>query len=114
VGRKADLVLIKNDGSPTMFPILNPEGHVVFQSGKGDIHTVVINGKVLKYDGKLLMDDLVAEARVAIAETVDYLQSAVGAADWESSRNPSKVEVPITVNPYQWTEFSESEAGRIG
>jgi cytosine/adenosine deaminase-related metal-dependent hydrolase len=30
-GKKADVVLIKNDESPAMFPLLHPYGHVVFQ-----------------------------------------------------------------------------------
>src|SRR5213078_2079681 len=30
VGKKADLVLIRNEHSPAMFPLLNPYGHVVF------------------------------------------------------------------------------------
>src|SRR5262249_7875447 len=34
-GKKADLVLIKNDASPVMFPLLNPYGHVVFQAQRG-------------------------------------------------------------------------------
>jgi cytosine/adenosine deaminase-related metal-dependent hydrolase len=44
VGKKADLVLIKNDSSPVSFPILHPYGHVVFQAGRGDVHTVLVNG----------------------------------------------------------------------
>ena len=43
-GKKADLVLIKNDQSPVMFPLLNPYGHVVFQAGRGDVHTVMVDG----------------------------------------------------------------------
>ena len=40
VGKKADLVLIKNDNSPVSFPVLHPYGHVVYQAGRGDVHTV--------------------------------------------------------------------------
>ncbi len=39
VGKRADLVLTKNDRSPVMAPILNPYGYVVFQVGGGDVHT---------------------------------------------------------------------------
>src|SRR6202035_2437915 len=49
-GKKADLVLIKNDASPVMFPVLNPYGHVAFQAQRGDVHTVVVNGRVLKFE----------------------------------------------------------------
>src|SRR5690242_15715758 len=51
-GRKADVVLIKNDASPVMFPVLNPYGHVVFQAQRGDVHTVLVGGKVVKQDGR--------------------------------------------------------------
>ena len=51
-GKKADLLLIKNDESPAMTPILNPYAHVVYQAGTADVHTVVVNGRVVKYDGK--------------------------------------------------------------
>ena len=32
VGKKADVVLIKNDDSPAMTPILYPYAHVVYQA----------------------------------------------------------------------------------
>ena len=51
-GKKADLLLIKNDESPAMTPILNPYAHVVYQAGTADVHTVVVNGRVVKYEGK--------------------------------------------------------------
>src|SRR5690349_5506567 len=35
-GKKADVVLIKNDDSPVMFPIVHPYGHVAFQAQRGD------------------------------------------------------------------------------
>src|ERR1039457_1511482 len=58
VGKKADLVLIKNDDSPAMYPLLHPYGSLVFQAGRGDVHTVVINGKVVKHAHRLVDVDL--------------------------------------------------------
>ncbi|HEX9033403.1 MAG TPA: amidohydrolase family protein, partial [Streptosporangiaceae bacterium] len=57
-GKKADVVLIKNDSSPVMFPVLNPYGHVAFQAQRGDVHTVVVNGRVVKHEHKLVGADL--------------------------------------------------------
>ena len=74
-GKKADLVLIKNDTSPVMFPLLNPYGHVAFQAQRGDVHTVLINGRVVKYDHRLVGIDL-AKARQVIEQTVEYLKGA--------------------------------------
>ena len=47
-GAKADVVLIKNDDSPVSFPLLNPYGHVAFQAQRGDVHTVLVDGRVVK------------------------------------------------------------------
>jgi cytosine/adenosine deaminase-related metal-dependent hydrolase len=45
-GVKADLVLIKNDASSVSFPLLKPYGQVVlFQAQRGDVHTVIVDGK---------------------------------------------------------------------
>ena len=49
-GKKADVVLIKNDDSPVSFPLLNPYGHVAFQAQRGDVHTVLVDGQVVKHD----------------------------------------------------------------
>src|SRR5215475_696028 len=80
-GKKADVVLIKNDASPVMFPLLHPYGHVVFQAGRGDVHTVMVNGKVVKYDGHLLGIDL-AKAKEAVGKTVEFVRSKMGEDAW--------------------------------
>jgi len=100
-GKRADLVLIKNDESPAMFPILNPFGHVVFQAQRGDVHTVVVNGRVVKYDRHLVDADL-SKARRVVEETVDYLRSQLG-ADWESGMSPEIPDSPVLTNPYTYT-----------
>jgi 5-methylthioadenosine/S-adenosylhomocysteine deaminase len=71
-GKRADIVLIKNDASPVMVPLLHPYGHVVFQAGRGDVHTVVVNGRVVKHDHQLAGADL-GKARQAVGQTVEYL-----------------------------------------
>ena len=76
-GKKADLVLIKNDDSPVSFPLLNPYGHVAFQAQRGDVHTVIIDGRVVKHDHRLVDIDL-AKARTAVESTVAYLRSRAG------------------------------------
>ena len=86
-GKKADLVLIKNDQSPAMFPLLHPYGHVVFQAGRGDVHTVMVDGKVVKYDHRLLGIDL-NRARQAVAKTVEYARSQNGRASLERGYEP--------------------------
>jgi 5-methylthioadenosine/S-adenosylhomocysteine deaminase len=102
-GKKADLVLIKNDQSPVMFPLLHPYGHVVFQAGRGDVHTVMVNGKVVKYDHQLLGIDL-ARARQAIAQTVEYARSTMGEEAWVQGMNPEKAKVEFIDNPYLYAK----------
>ena len=87
-GKKADVVLIKNDHSPAMFPILNPYGHVAFQAQRGDVHTVLVNGRVVKHEHRLVGIDLAA-ARRAVEETVEYLQDALGAEAWAQGDEPA-------------------------
>ena len=100
-GKKADVVLVKNDHSPVMFPILHPYGHVAFQAQRGDVHTVLVDGRVVKSEGRLVDVDLAA-ARRAIDETVEFAQRELGDA-WIDGMNPEIPETRILHNPYQYT-----------
>ena len=103
-GKKADVVLIKNDSSPVMFPLLNPYGHVAFQAQRGDVHTVVVNGRVVKHDHRLVGIDL-DKARRTVEATVEHLQNALGPEAWEKGMNPDIPETKILDNPYTYTEY---------
>jgi 5-methylthioadenosine/S-adenosylhomocysteine deaminase len=108
-GKKADIVLIKNDASPVMFPLLNPYGHVAFQAQRGDVHTVVINGRVVKHDHKLTGVDL-ARARQVVSQTVDYLQGQLGPDAWTEGMHPEIPETTVLDNPYTYTEWDAGSA----
>jgi 5-methylthioadenosine/S-adenosylhomocysteine deaminase len=103
-GKKADVVLLKNDHSPAMFPILNPYGHVAFQAQRADVHTVIVNGRVVKHEHRLLDVDLAAVRR-KVEETVTHLQGALGPEAWQQGMNPQIPETKILDNPYTYTEF---------
>jgi cytosine/adenosine deaminase-related metal-dependent hydrolase len=103
-GKKADVVLIKNESSPAMFPMINPYGHVALQAQRGDVHTVVVNGRVVKRDHRLVGIDLNASRR-AVEDTVAYLQTTLGQAAWEQGMNPDVPETKILDNPYTYTDF---------
>ena len=105
-GKKADVVLIKNDASPVMFPLLNPYGHVVFQAQRGDVHTVVVNGRVVKYDHRLVGSDL-AKARQVIGQTVEYLRGELGPQAWHDGMHPEIPETRVLENPYTYTYKQE-------
>jgi cytosine/adenosine deaminase-related metal-dependent hydrolase len=108
-GKRADLVLIKNDDSPAMFPVLNPYGHVVFQAGRGDVHTVMIDGKVVKYEHRLRGVNL-ARAKQAVAGTVEYAYSQMGEKAWREAMNPEKPEIELIENPYTYTNWDGGRA----
>jgi len=109
-GKKADVVLIKNDASPVSFPLLNPYGHVAFQAQRADVHSVVVNGKLVKHENRLLDVDL-AGVRDTVASTVDYLQTTLGEEAWTQGMNPALPDDEVFDNPYQYTEF-KSESTR--
>ena len=104
-GLKADAVLIKNDASPVMFPLLNPYGHVALQAQRGDVHTVLVNGRVVKHDHRLVGIDLAA-ARRAVESTVEHLRSALGPDAWAAGMHPEIPTTQILDNPYQYTDYS--------
>jgi cytosine/adenosine deaminase-related metal-dependent hydrolase len=110
-GFKADVVLIKNDHSPVSFPLLNPYGHVAFQAQRGDVHTVVVNGRVVKHAHRLVDADL-AGARRAVEETVTYLRSTIGEQAWQEGMNPAVPESKVLDNPYTYTDYQSSATRR--
>jgi cytosine/adenosine deaminase-related metal-dependent hydrolase len=109
-GKKADLVLIKNDASPAMYPLLHPYGSLVFQAGRGDVHTVLVNGRVLKHDHQLVGVDLQA-AKDAVANTVDYARATMGDEAWRDSLTPELPPAERIPNPYTYTDY-EGEQSR--
>jgi cytosine/adenosine deaminase-related metal-dependent hydrolase len=108
-GKKADVVLIKNDSSPVMFPVLNPYGHIAFQAQRGDVHTVVINGRVVKHANQLVGVDL-GRARQQVEQTVDYLKGQLGEQAWAEGMHPEIPETRVIENPYTYT-YEDRAAG---
>ncbi|WP_433689160.1 amidohydrolase family protein [Micromonospora carbonacea] len=109
VGRRADVVLLKNDASPVMFPLLNPYGHVAFQAQRGDVHTVLVDGRVVKHEHRLVGVDLAA-ARRGVEATVSYLMDAMGEEAWRTGMNPDIPATSVLDNPYTYTEWDAGSA----
>jgi len=107
-GKKADLVLLKNENSPAMYPILHPYGTVVFQAGRGDVHTVLVNGQVVKHEHALVGADL-RRAKDAVANTVDFASSTMGEQAWQEAMTPELAPTERIPNPYTYTEFTGSD-----
>jgi cytosine/adenosine deaminase-related metal-dependent hydrolase len=103
-GKQADIVLLKNDNSPGMFPLVNPYGHVALQAGRGDVQTVLVNGRLVKHDHRLIGVDMNA-VRDRVTDTVEHLQSTLGPAAWSEGMNPDIPETRILDNPYMYTDY---------
>ncbi len=111
VGKKADVVLLKNDASPVSFPLLNPYGHVAFQAQRADVHTVLVDGRIVKRDGALVGVDLPAVRR-EVESTVDYLRAQLGEEAWRQGMNPDVPQTKVLDNPYTYTTYqSDSTHG---
>jgi cytosine/adenosine deaminase-related metal-dependent hydrolase len=107
VGKLADLVLLKNERSPVMFPLLHPHGHVAFQAQRGDVHTVLVNGRVVKTDHRLDVD-LVA-ARREVERTVEYLRAQLGEEAWEKGMHPDVPAAGVLENPYMYSDYRRTD-----
>jgi len=103
-GKTADVILIKNDASPVSFPLINPYGQVAFQAQRGDVHTVIVDGRVVKHEHQLVGCDLPAVRR-EVEATVDYLRSTLGEEAWKSGMNPELPKGEVLDNPYQYTDY---------
>jgi hypothetical protein len=94
-----------------MFPLLNPYGHVVFQAGRGDVHTVMVDGKVVKHYHRLLGIDLV-KAKEAVMKTVEYARAHMGEQAWIEAMNPERAVVEMIDNPYTYTDREHTKAAQ--
>lgn len=79
-GKRADLVLLSTQG-PVMSRVLHPHGHLVFQAGRGDVDAVLVDGVVVKSDGRLVGID-VDGAISALSRSADALIARIGDAEW--------------------------------
>ena len=89
------------------FPLLNPYGHVAFQAQRGDVHTVLVDGRVVKSDGKLVGVDL---APVPPGDRGDGRLPALragrgGLAAGHVPRRCRRTRPTVLDNPYQYTDY---------
>lgn len=103
-GKRADLVLIKSDRNPAMFPIINPAGHVVQQAGARDVHTVLVDGRFVKHNGTLLLESQLAEARRVVEDSLAHVRNSMDAAAWTAGLDPNHPDIERIQNPYRYRE----------
>ncbi len=66
------------------------------------MHTVVVNGRLVKIDHRLVGSDL-DKARRVVAETVEYLKGVLGPQAWHEGMQPEIPETRVLDNPYTYT-----------
>lgn len=113
VGKRADLVLLKNDESPAMTPILNPYAHIVYQAGTADVHTVMVDGRILKYDGSRI-DLPLAPVRERVARSVEHVRRTLGEDAWVAGMHPELPPAESIPNPYTYTAAGEARVTASG
>jgi 5-methylthioadenosine/S-adenosylhomocysteine deaminase len=57
VGKRADIQILAHD-HPNLIPSFDPISTVAFAAGRGDVRTVIVDGKVVVDDGKVLGVDM--------------------------------------------------------
>jgi len=76
-GKKADIIII-NINKPHLTPMYNPYSHIVYAARGDDVTHVVVNGKLMMNDRKILTVDLVdimAKARKKSKEILGWLSN---------------------------------------
>ncbi|MGH3391931.1 MAG: amidohydrolase family protein, partial [Actinomadura sp.] len=71
-------------------------------------HTVLVNGRVVKYEHRLVGVDL-AGAKAAVGRTVDYARSSMGEEVWRESLTPELPTAERVPNPYTYTDYDGGE-----
>ncbi len=79
------------------------------------MHTVLVDGRVVKWDHRLVGADLPA-VRDRIASTVEHLRATMGEQAWADGMSPALPEDDkVLDNPYQYTQYrSDTTHGARG
>jgi hypothetical protein len=78
------------------------------------VHTVLVDGRVVKHEGRLVGMDL-TPVRREIGSTVEYLRGAIGEEAWQQGMFPDlpSADAEVLDNPYQYTDY-KSESTHAG
>jgi cytosine/adenosine deaminase-related metal-dependent hydrolase len=76
-GKRSDIILVRTD-SYGMTPMNNPVGQFVYNAHAGLVDTILVDGKVVKRDGKLVGVDFARVSRLANAARDDIIRRAAG------------------------------------
>ncbi|TDW22598.1 amidohydrolase family protein [Kribbella kalugense] len=77
-GKAADVILLRTD-DPTVFPFNNPVGTIVSAGHPGLVDTVLVDGRIVKRDGRLVGVDLPA-LQTRLLDSRNHVAAAAGFA----------------------------------
>lgn len=83
VGKRADLILVRVDGSH-LAPVLDPVKTVVMQAGQGDVEMVMVDGRIVKRDGKLVAPGIQG-LDVKLQRAAERIMSSVSSTDLDDA-----------------------------
>ena len=110
VGKRADVVLIKNDLSPTLFPVLNPYGHIALQANRGDVRTVLVDGKVAEQAEETTSSRTWPGCGPRSTTPASPTSAPrLGEEVWAQGVNPDVPPTKVLDNPYTYTEFRTAD-----
>ncbi|MBU0985645.1 MAG: amidohydrolase family protein, partial [Proteobacteria bacterium] len=71
IGKKADVIIIDTH-KPHLVPVYNPVSHIVYAAQGSDVQDVIVDGRILVKDRKLLTVDLenVIEKVIKLSQTI--------------------------------------------
>jgi 5-methylthioadenosine/S-adenosylhomocysteine deaminase len=71
IGKKADVIII-DAHKPHLIPVYNPVSHMVYAAQGSDVRDVIVNGRLLVQNRKLLMIDLenIIEKMIQLSKTI--------------------------------------------
>jgi hypothetical protein len=78
---------------------------VALQAQRGDVHTVLVDGKIVKEDHRLVGVDLAA-IRCEVENTVEHLRATMGEDAWAQGMNPDIPATKVLDNPYTYTDYA--------
>jgi cytosine/adenosine deaminase-related metal-dependent hydrolase len=93
-GKAADLIMIRAD-TVNMVPVVDPLSSVSFCANVGDVDTVMVSGKILKKDGRLLGVDWPGTAD-RLRESSERIRRLGAAKGFESPKRIMEMIFPIT------------------
>jgi cytosine/adenosine deaminase-related metal-dependent hydrolase len=88
-GKRADLLLIRCDHS-NAYPIIDPVSTVVHQADTRNVDTVMVDGRILKRDGRLVEADLARARDLAAASLEHLLEHTTVRPEWVQSAKAAR------------------------